>query len=525
MEQDNTRLKLIPAPVGGWNARDPLHAMPETDAVSLLNYFPDVASVKPRGGQTKVFETDDPNDNIIQLFHLGSYLFASYEDDSAGTNKLARMTINTWTPTDVTGAVVISDTQYNWTVFRNRIFACSSDSTVAPFDVTTSGNASATAWSGSGLTLTDLYQVDSYKGRLYFVELPTTSIWYGDLLAITGPLTEYDIGSFMRKGGYIMAVASSTKQGGNINENLFVAITNQGELFVFEGDYPGSVTWSLVGRYELSPPLGPRCFTFKGSDLLILTLEGIVPLNSILSGDRVGDRYSTTSDKIANAWFETFSQLGTININPVYALHAPVHKMFIVDTIGYGTWVQNTITGAWCKFVGYDGVEGTPGSMTGWGTRLVNPGGYLLARGGANTIIRLETVDAGVTTDFDPLGSELRIKAVARHAFSFLDDTAHTKHITSVKAFFTLTQESGHDEANRSIQIGADSDFDDSASTFDMLLRDVTADGTVYYALPSTVRAEGTAFSLKYSSQFGEGYALAWNSFIVAYEVGGFLQQ
>ena len=94
-----------------------------------------------------------------------------------------------------------------------------------------------------------------------------------------------------------------------------------------------------------------------------------------------------------------------------------------------------------------------------------------------------------------------------------------------MKAFFTLTQESGHDEANRSIQIGADSDFDDSASTFDMLLRDVTEDSTVYYALPSTVRAEGTAFSLKYSSQFGDGYALAWNSFIIAYEVGGFLQQ
>ena len=30
----------IPAPVGGWNARDSLDAMPPTDAIKLVNWIP-----------------------------------------------------------------------------------------------------------------------------------------------------------------------------------------------------------------------------------------------------------------------------------------------------------------------------------------------------------------------------------------------------------------------------------------------------------------------------------------------------
>lgn len=525
MEQDSTRLKLIPAPVGGWNARDPLHAMPETDAVSLLNYFPDVSNVKPRGGTTKVYETDDHADTITQLFTLGNYLFVLYTDTSAGAQKLARMAIGTYTATDVSGAVTFDSYQYNWTIFKRKIFACNTVTTEAPFKIGESGNAAATGFSGP--TMSDLYQCEAHKGRLYFVQLDSSSIWYGALDAEAGTLTEYNIGMFMRKGGYISAVTSTTKQGGDQNETLFVVISSLGEVFVFAGDYPGSVTWELVGRYEVAPPLGPRCFAFKGSDLQLLTLEGIIPMNAILSGQKEGDRYSTISDKISGAWQSVFSQLATVNTNPIYALYAPVHKMFVVDTIGWGVWVQNTLTGAWAKFVDNNGEEGTPGSTPGWSSRMVATGGYLFGRGGANTIVKLETPDSGVTSDYSSVvgADPYPIRAVARQAFSFLDDMANTKHITSVKAMFSLTQDAGHDETQRSIKIGADTDYNDAALTHEMILQDITADGTVHYSVPCDVRAEGTAFSLKYESTFGDGYALALNNFIVAYEVGGFLEQ
>src|SRR5690242_12699071 len=40
----------VPAPVGGWNARDSLDNMDPTDAVSLINHFPAFGKVSRRKG-------------------------------------------------------------------------------------------------------------------------------------------------------------------------------------------------------------------------------------------------------------------------------------------------------------------------------------------------------------------------------------------------------------------------------------------------------------------------------------------
>src|SRR4051812_20162898 len=40
----------MPPPVGGWNARDALAAMPPEDAVVLDNWFPGLGSCRTRGG-------------------------------------------------------------------------------------------------------------------------------------------------------------------------------------------------------------------------------------------------------------------------------------------------------------------------------------------------------------------------------------------------------------------------------------------------------------------------------------------
>ena len=42
----------IPAPVGGWNAQSAISAMPETDAVQMVNMFPNPTDVMLRLGST-----------------------------------------------------------------------------------------------------------------------------------------------------------------------------------------------------------------------------------------------------------------------------------------------------------------------------------------------------------------------------------------------------------------------------------------------------------------------------------------
>src|SRR5919198_801607 len=46
----SAREATIPAPIGGWNARDPIQAIPPTDAVILDNFIPGTGGVALRTG-------------------------------------------------------------------------------------------------------------------------------------------------------------------------------------------------------------------------------------------------------------------------------------------------------------------------------------------------------------------------------------------------------------------------------------------------------------------------------------------
>src|SRR3990170_6550293 len=48
-----TKIVSLPAPVGGWNARDSFAEMNPLDAVILQNYFPSTTSVALRFGHTQ----------------------------------------------------------------------------------------------------------------------------------------------------------------------------------------------------------------------------------------------------------------------------------------------------------------------------------------------------------------------------------------------------------------------------------------------------------------------------------------
>ena len=50
VQQTAARVASIPAPVGGWNARDSIANMEPFDAYQLTNYFPGVSNLVLRGG-------------------------------------------------------------------------------------------------------------------------------------------------------------------------------------------------------------------------------------------------------------------------------------------------------------------------------------------------------------------------------------------------------------------------------------------------------------------------------------------
>ena len=53
-KQNTAKTASVPAPIGGWNARDSLANMSPTDAVQLVNWFPTPTDVTMRKGYTVV---------------------------------------------------------------------------------------------------------------------------------------------------------------------------------------------------------------------------------------------------------------------------------------------------------------------------------------------------------------------------------------------------------------------------------------------------------------------------------------
>src|SRR6185436_18207516 len=100
-------------------------------------------------------------------------------------------------------------------------------------------------------------------------------------------LLEFPLGSEATKGGYLLAMASWTRDGGSGVDDFAVFITSEGEAIVYQGTNPSSATtWAKIGSYVIGRPLGRRCVMQYGAECVVITENGIFPLSSLLqSGD------------------------------------------------------------------------------------------------------------------------------------------------------------------------------------------------------------------------------------------------
>ncbi|ULQ46942.1 hypothetical protein JN531_001340 [Flagellatimonas centrodinii] len=198
-----------------------------------------------------------------------------------------------------------------------------------------------------------LIHVNAYKSRLFFTQADSLSFWYLAPLAIQGVASEFELDSIARRGGYLVAMATWSLDGGQGPDDYAVFLTSNGEVIVYTGTDPGSAsTWSLVGVYRSARPIGRRCFMEYGGDLLILTEEGVYPLSKALITGRTSPRIAI-SDKIApsfeSAARETGSQFGWDCI--LYPRGG--YGLFNVPNMGTAfadQYVFNTTTSAWCRF-------------------------------------------------------------------------------------------------------------------------------------------------------------------------------
>jgi hypothetical protein len=158
----------------------------------------------------------------------------------------------------------------------------------------------------AGVNPANLVFVAVFKNRVWLIERDTSKAWYLDIGAIYGTATAFNFGPRMRAGGPLVGLYNWSYDGGNGLDTLLVGISTAGDVVIYQGTDPASLTtFGLKGTWSVGGvPYGRRIATDYGGDVLILSLLGIVPLSKLVVGQPVvaGDRSIYATGKISNAF-------------------------------------------------------------------------------------------------------------------------------------------------------------------------------------------------------------------------------
>jgi hypothetical protein len=344
----------VAAPIGGWNARDALGAMEPLDAVTLQNFWPGTNSVILRNGYTKHATGLPAQVQTLMAYSSGTAnkLFAVsdgkiYDATSAGAVGAAAvsgLTNSKFQYTNITTPAASYLMAVNG-ADKLRTFDGTNwhkDGDGAPYDIT--GVDSATC---SNIVI--------FKNRIWLVQTGTLKAWYLPANSIGGAAVALDMTSVFQYGGYIMAGMTWTLDAGYGVDDYLVFITSNGEALVWRLTDPTTPTGiSQIGLYKVGAPIGRRCYTKFGGDLLIITQDGVVPMSGALQSSRLDPRVSITN-KIQYAMSTAISTYGA-NFG-WQLLYYPKENQLILN-VPYGEgeqqqYVMNNITKSWCNFTGW----------------------------------------------------------------------------------------------------------------------------------------------------------------------------
>jgi len=342
----------LPAPVGGWNARDSLGDMPATDAVYLTNWFPATTELVLRNGYTQWATGITGQVDTLMDYESGtaSKLFA-----------IANGSVYNVTNPGAVGAAVLTG------LSNSRWQYCNINTGGAAYlymanGVNTPYIYNGTTWTSitgastpaiTGVTTTSLNNPIVFKSRVFFTEKDSLKIWYLPTLSVGGLAKNLDLTSFAYKGGYVVQHATWTIDAGYGVDDYYAAYTSKGQVIVYKGSDPDT-DFALAGVWDLGTPVGTRCMYKYGGDLLLLGKDGVTPLASELQSSRLDPRVAIT-DKIQWAVSEAITNYGS-QFGWQLLFYPEENQLWlnVPNTIQTTQYAMNSITKNWCNYTGWN---------------------------------------------------------------------------------------------------------------------------------------------------------------------------
>lgn len=374
----------VPAPVGGLNDRDPIINMPATDALILDNWWPEPGRVTIRKGslmhvsdlpgpvETLVSYWPEDGDARILAASDGAIYDVTY-NQTESVDMFSKVDEGDYFAFDDDDPIMFGSFDASALIsgLSNSRFQVAETTTAGgSFQLWMNGQDHTLLFDGDsfteiddqstpaiiGVDTSDLIDGTVFKNRLYLVEKNSMSLWYLPVSSISGEAKDIPMGGIFRRGGHIVTVQPWTIDAGEGADDMLVVLSSNGEAAVFAGfDPEDASSWRLVGVFYIGRPVGQRpCIKF-GGDLLIICEDGVFPLSGALQSASVDGRVAIT-DKIQNTIRQSVRsygnefgwQLCASPVNSALILNVPDNQGNIVQ------YLQNTLTGAWTKFTGWN---------------------------------------------------------------------------------------------------------------------------------------------------------------------------
>lgn len=345
-----------PAPILGWNTRDPLANMRQEYAITLDNWLPSTGTVSVRPGATSWSTGFADRVKTVLAWNgvASSKLFAATD---AGVFDV--------TAGGAIGAAVLARTNgylcsinFNTTGGSYLVIVNGTDDLAYTNGTTWTGVASFTVSGGGTLNTNTIWNLNAFKRAIYFIAKNSMSFYYLPIDSITGTVSEFPLGGLFVKGGKLVAMGTWTVDGATGQEDYSVFITDKGQAAVYLGTDPSSITtWALKGVFSLAPPLGRKCFCQFGGDLLVLTTRGLFSMTAILKETKLSPQ-GALSSVIGEAFTQSAAALP--NAEGWECIEYPQYNVLICNVPTEATagtsvqYVMNTQTNAWCRFLGWD---------------------------------------------------------------------------------------------------------------------------------------------------------------------------
>lgn len=271
----------------------------------------------------------------------------------------------------------------------------------------------------TGVTTSTLSQGWVYRSRIWFIQGGTTTAWYLPVDQLGGAASDFSLAGVFQKGGALLFGATWSLDSGSGLDDKVVFVSSEGEVAVFEGSTPSDQGWSLVGRYDIAPPLGKDAKMQAGGDLLILTEDGIVPISQVIQKDPAALNLAAVTRPIEPAWRSEVSARKSL---PWQIVKWPVMGIAIVSlpVVNGDTpprcLVVNLATGAWGRYTGWDTRSLT--LYNGWGYFGTSDGKVMKAEtGGADNGLPYACTYVGL---FEHMGDVAATKVLKLARASFL---------------------------------------------------------------------------------------------------------